>query len=229
MCSAGSPSGYPLRELRPGSPSTRRGRERWSPGYCRPLPARTWRQNQKSRQPGENGQAALLIDAIQTDAAINPGNSGGALVNCGGQLVGIPSAGATVPSQSGKATSAGRIGLGFAIPADLAMKEFTEIAETGTVTHAYTGLRAAPLGDYPAQPSENRAGLLVTGTDPAGPAQAAGLRPGDIITAINGQPADSTDQIVSLTLSEQPGDRVTFDYQRDGRAAKAELTLAAQP
>ena len=65
--------------------------------------------------PGENNRSALLVSAVQTDASINPGNSGGALVNCEGQLVGVPTAGATVPDSGG-----GSIGLGFAIPADLA-------------------------------------------------------------------------------------------------------------
>jgi putative serine protease PepD len=178
--------------------------------------------------PGENGQAALLIDAIQTDAAINPGNSGGSLVNCTGQFVGIPSAGATVPSESGEAASAGSIGLGFAIPADLAISEFNEIIATGKVTHAYTGLQAAPLG-ADAQAAGTSQGLLVNGIDPAGPAQAAGLRIGDIITTINGKPAVSTDQIVSITLSEKPGGKVAIGYQRNGQAAQVQLTLGAQP
>ena len=65
--------------------------------------------------PGENNRSALLVSAVQTDASINPGNSGGALVNCEGQLVGVPTAGATVPDSGG-----GSIGLGFAIPVDLA-------------------------------------------------------------------------------------------------------------
>ena len=71
--------------------------------------------------PGDNGGQALLVSAIQTDAAINPGNSGGALVNCEGQLVGVPTAGATVPGPSGQPASGGSIGLGFAIPVDFAM------------------------------------------------------------------------------------------------------------
>jgi putative serine protease PepD len=85
--------------------------------------------------PGENSRAALPINAIQTDAAINPGNSGGALVNCDGQLVGIPAAGASVPSQSGE-PSGGNIGLGFAIPADVAIPEAGQIISTGEVSHA---------------------------------------------------------------------------------------------
>jgi putative serine protease PepD len=179
--------------------------------------------------PGEKGQSALLIDAIQTDAAINPGNSGGALVNCAGQFVGIPSAGATVPAESGEAASGGSIGLGFAIPADLAISEFNEIVATGKVTHAYLGIQAEPLKQPGAAASGTPQGLLITGIDPAGPAQAAGLRTGDIITTINGQPAVSTDQLVAITLSEKPGGKVAIGYQRDGQAMQTELTLGAQP
>jgi putative serine protease PepD len=178
--------------------------------------------------PGENAQAALLINAIQTDAAINPGNSGGALVNCDGQLVGIPSAGATVPSQSGE-PGGGSIGLGFAIPADLAIPEANEIISTGTVTHAYAGIQATPVAPNAAEVGGTAKGLLVTGIDPGGPAQAAGLAIGDVITSINGQPAVSTDQIVELTLTRRPGDKVTVGYTRDGAPRSATLTLASQP
>jgi putative serine protease PepD len=71
--------------------------------------------------PGEASWSAPPIDAVQTDAAINPGNSGGALVDCSGDLIGVPTAGATIPSPGGEA-SGGSIGLGFAIPVNLAIK-----------------------------------------------------------------------------------------------------------
>jgi putative serine protease PepD len=90
--------------------------------------------------PGENERSALLVSAVQTDASINPGNSGGALVNCEGQLVGVPTAGATVPNSGG-----GSIGLGFAIPVDLAKTIADEIIATGRVTHAFFGLQAVPI------------------------------------------------------------------------------------
>src|SRR5271155_649992 len=93
--------------------------------------------------PGENDRSALLLSALQTDAAINPGNSGGALVDCAGQLVGVPTAGAQVPSPSG--AGGGSIGLGFAIPVDLAKTIADEIIATGRVTHAYFGLSTVPI------------------------------------------------------------------------------------
>ncbi len=178
--------------------------------------------------PGEDAQSALLIDSIQTDAAINPGNSGGALVNCSAQLVGMPSAGATVPTANG-GSSAGNIGLGFAIPVNLAIDEANEIISTGHVTHSYFGLTAEPVSVNADKVNGAAEGLLVTSIDPHGPAQAAGLRTGDVITTINGDPAYSTQQIVEITLTEKPGTTVKLGYSRNGKTATATVTLAAQP
>jgi putative serine protease PepD len=178
--------------------------------------------------PGENNKNALLINAIQTDAAINPGNSGGALVNCNGQFVGVPSAGASVPSSSGE-SSGGNIGLGFAIPSDTAISLANEIISTGRVSHAYLGLSATPVSAQTAASNGVSPGLYVTVVDPAGPAQAAGLRVGDIITTIDGQAATSVDQLVALTLSKSPGDKVELGYERNGSPATATLTLGTQP
>jgi putative serine protease PepD len=184
--------------------------------------------NRTIQVPGENSQSALLLNAIQTDAAINPGNSGGAMVNCAGQFVGIPSAGATVPSSSGE-SSGGSIGLGFAIPSDYALALADEIISTGRVSHAYFGVSAVPISPEIAATNGVSEGLFVTAVDPAGPAFRAGLREGDIITTIDGQPATSTDQLVMLTLTKHPGDTVQLGYQRDGRQATATVTLGTQP
>jgi putative serine protease PepD len=178
--------------------------------------------------PGEGSQSALLIDALQTDAAINPGNSGGSMVNCAGSLIGVPSAGASVPSASGE-TNGGSIGLGFAIPVDLAIAEADEIIATGRVVHAYLGLQATPVSTNADKVDGNAEGLLVTGVDPAGPAQAAGLLPGDVITGVDGQPAVSTDQLELLTLSKPPGTAVKFAVLRNGAETTLSVTLAPQP
>jgi len=176
--------------------------------------------------PGEDNQAALLVDAVQTDAAINPGNSGGAMVNCAGQFVGMPTAGATVPSSSGEA-SGGSIGLGFAIPSYLALRVADEIIATGHAAHAYLGLQVSSLSADAANGADE--GLLITGIDPSGPAQQAGLRTGDVITTIDGEQAVRTDQLVSVTLTKRPGDKVEIGYKRDGKPATATMTLAEQP
>jgi putative serine protease PepD len=179
--------------------------------------------------PGENSQSALLINAIQTDAAINPGNSGGSMVNCDGQFVGIPSAGASVPTSSGE-SSGGSIGLGFAIPSDLAIPLADQIISTGHVTHAYFGLQAMPISANAAEVAGVAQGLVISGIDPGGPSAAAGLAEGDVITEINGQPAVSTDQLAELTISQKPGDKVKLGYTRNGSATReANVTLGTQP
>jgi putative serine protease PepD len=179
--------------------------------------------------PAEGDTAALLVSAVQTDAAINPGNSGGALVNCAGQLVGIPSAGATVPTSSGEASAGGNIGLGFAIPVDAAKTIAGEIISTGRATHSYFGLQTVPIPENAAAQAGVSNGLYVAGVVAGGPAAKAGLRAGDVITTIAGQPATSNVQLQEQTLTKSPGDTVDIGYVRGGKQGKATVTLVAQP
>jgi putative serine protease PepD len=173
---------------------------------------------------GGTSQNALLADAIQTDAAINPGNSGGAMVNCSGQLVGIPTAGAVVPGSNG-----GNIGLGFAIPIDIANTVANQLIATGHVTHASFGMETAPVTSPIAQRTGLSQGLYVTSVQANGPAGAAGLRPADVITEIDGQPATTTDQLVELTITKKAGDRVELTYVRGGQTHQTTVTLGSQP
>ncbi|MGH3420953.1 MAG: S1C family serine protease, partial [Streptosporangiaceae bacterium] len=179
--------------------------------------------------PAENDSSALLVSAVQTDAAINPGNSGGALVNCSGDLIGIPTAGATVPSSTGESSSGGSIGLGFAIPVDLGKTIANEIISTGRVTHAFFGVQTVPIPAATAAEAGISEGLFVAGVVANGPAETAGLRQGDIITKLDGNPATTNVQLQELTLTKSPGDKVTVDYERDGKASTATITLGAQP
>jgi putative serine protease PepD len=174
--------------------------------------------------PGENDRSALLVSAMQTDAAINPGNSGGALVNCAGQLVGVPTAGATVPGSGG-----GSVGLGFAIPVDLATSVADEIIATGRVTHAFFGLQTVPVPPSAAAQAGLPEGLFVQVVTPGGPAAQAGLRANDVITSIDGKPATSNIELQELTLTKKPGDTVSIGYSRAGQSATTTVTLGAQP
>jgi putative serine protease PepD len=176
--------------------------------------------------PGEASQTALLIDAVQTDAAINPGNSGGALVDCSGDLIGVPTAGAGIPSPSG-APSGGSIGLGFAIPVNLAIKVADEIIATGTVTHAFIGIQAEPLSASATGESGTQ-GLRVAAVVPGGPAASAGLQAGDIITSIDGEAATSTDELMAVTLTKRAGDQVKIGYLRSGSKGTVTITLTAR-
>ena len=178
--------------------------------------------------PAENDKTALLVSAVQTDASINPGNSGGAMVNCAGQLIGVPTAGATVPSPSGE-SSGGSIGLGFAIPVDLAKTISDEIIATGRVTHAYFGLATIPIPPAAAAQAGLPEGLFVQAVATGGPAATAGLQAGDVVTKINGEAATRNIQLQELTLTKKPGDTVPIDYTRDGKSATTTVTLGAQP
>jgi putative serine protease PepD len=178
--------------------------------------------------PGEDDRNALLVSAVQTDAAINPGNSGGALVNCDGDLVGVPTAGAVVPNPSGPAAG-GSIGLGFAIPVDFANRLADDIISTGSVTHAYFGLQTVPIPAAAASQEGLPEGLFVTAVTSGGPAAQAGVAANDVITSINGQSATSNLQLDELSITKKPGDQVPIEYVREGKTVRATLTLAAQP
>jgi putative serine protease PepD len=178
--------------------------------------------------PAEDDKSALLVSAIQTDAAINPGNSGGALVNCTGELIGVPSAGATVPSASGE-SAGGSIGLGFAIPVDVAKTVSGELIAHGRAIHAFFGLQTLPIPEASAAQAGVSTGLFIVGVVAGGPAAKAGLQQGDVITKVDGQPATSNLQLQELTLTKNPGDKVTIGYVRDGRSASTTVTLEAQP
>jgi putative serine protease PepD len=178
--------------------------------------------------PAEDDRSALLVSALQTDAAINPGNSGGALVNCSGDLVGVPTAGATVPSADG-GSSAGNVGLGFAIPVDIAKQISDEIISTGRVSHSYFGVQTLPIPADAAAQAGLKGGLFVAGVVPGGPAAKGGLQQGDVITEVDGQTATTNVQLQELTLTKQPGATVTIGYVRNGAKGTATVTLGTQP
>ena len=175
--------------------------------------------------PGD-GVTHHLIGAIQTDAAINPGNSGGALVDCSGRLVGVNAAIATVPNASG-VSGGGSVGLGFAIPIDLAKPIADQLISTGQPGHPTTGLQVQEIPPEIAKAAGTPTGLFVLAVDAGGPAAKAGLKPGDIITEVDNAPAVSSEQIVVATLTRKVGDTVELTYLRAGTSATTTLTLGA--
>jgi putative serine protease PepD len=179
--------------------------------------------------PSDNGTTAILASALQTDAAINPGNSGGSLVNCSGQLIGVPSAGAVAPSTGAGGGSTGSIGLGFAIPVDTAKQISDELIATGSVTHSYFGISVVTLPSSAAKEIGVDGGIYVEQVVPGGPSADAGLKAGDVITELNGTPATSSDQLEALTITEKPGDVVTVKYYRNGQTSTTKVTLGTQP
>jgi putative serine protease PepD len=175
--------------------------------------------------PSDDGRQATLLAAIQTDAAINPGNSGGALTNCAGQLIGVPTANATVTTSTGQ-SSAGNVGINFAVPVELARSVADEIIATGKVTHSSFGLQVSSV---PPPATGTSGGLYVNAVVPGGPAALAGLQQGDVITEVDGQPATNPTQLALLTVKKKPGEPVTITYDRAGKSADTTVTLGPTP
>ncbi|MFO7594438.1 MAG: Do family serine endopeptidase [Pseudomonadota bacterium] len=162
---------------------------------------------------------------IQTDAAINPGNSGGALITAGGQLIGINTA---IFSQSG-----GSEGIGFAIPVSLAKTSMAQIIEKGYVSRGWLGVEIQALSPELAESfglkGEDKKGVIIAGVLRKGPADEAGLKPGDIILQLNGKPIDSVHGALNIIAQTEPGGTVTVNGVRDNEPLEIEVKVAERP
>jgi len=174
--------------------------------------------------PGEDDRNAILAGAIQTDASINPGNSGGPLVDCDGRLVGVNTAIATVPGSGGQA-STGSVGIGFAVPESLALPIAKELIAHGEASHPTAGITVVPIPPGAAAAFGVTGGLFVQSVVSGGPAQQAGLRVGDVITAVNGHQATDIDVLTAIQVTSDAGDEVKVDYVRDGAEHNTTVTL----
>jgi putative serine protease PepD len=174
--------------------------------------------------PSDGGSTTVLVGAIQTDAAINPGNSGGALVDCHERLVGVNTAIATVPNEAGQA-GGGSVGIGFAVPANLAGHVARQIIAGEPIGYAYVGLQAAPVAS---SQGGQVIGLFVQSITPGGPADAAGIQVGDIVVRVQDRPVTDASGLTALVTSASPGDRVAVEYVRDGDRHTTTITLGAQ-
>ncbi|MBU3737307.1 MAG: PDZ domain-containing protein, partial [Methylobacterium sp.] len=154
---------------------------------------------------------------IQTDAPINPGNSGGALINANGDLVGINSA---IYSRSG-----GSMGIGFAIPVSLAKQIMEQIIRQGSVTRGWIGVEAQDITPELAESFKlpEARGALIAGVMRGGPADRAGVRPGDILMEIDGKPVLDSAIMLNLVAALKPGHKAILKVTRN----QASLSLTA--
>lgn len=154
---------------------------------------------------------------IQTDAAINPGNSGGALVDTSGHLMGINTA---IYSRSG-----GSMGIGFAIPTSTARTVMEAIVKDGKVTRGWIGVEPQELSPELAESFGVRSGqgVIITGVLQNGPAAQAGMRPGDVVTAVAGREVRTVPDLLSAVASLSPGKKATLDVQRRENVLQIEV------
>jgi serine protease Do len=159
------------------------------------------------------------VPFIQTDVAINPGNSGGPLINTRGEVVGINS---QIYSQTG-----GYQGLAFSIPIDVAVKVKDQILATGKVQHAKLGVNVQPIDQDFADSFglDSLDGVLIANVERGGPAERAGLKTGDIIRRLNGQPIVSPLDLSSTIALSKPSEKVALDVLRDGKQVRIDATL----
>ena len=175
-------------------------------------------------QGGQQQQSAsgtVTLPVIQTDASINPGNSGGALLDADGALIGINVA---IASTSSTSETAGSVGLGFAIPSNLAQRVADALIAGEQPSH---GLLGASVVDSSQDTDDDRnvAGGLVVDVTADGAAEQAGLRSGDVITAVDGIPAVDGTSVSALIRVHEGGSTVSIDYSRGGKTGQTEATL----
>ncbi|WP_182377578.1 trypsin-like peptidase domain-containing protein [Nocardioides sp. WS12] len=163
--------------------------------------------------------------AIQTDAAINPGNSGGPLVNMDGQLVGIN---ASIRSTgSGAGAESGSIGLGFAIPIDEVLPIIEQLRSGETPTHARLGIQVSNAAGTAGSSDTTVSGAKIEETEKGSAASDAGLKAGDVITAIDDRRIEDSDGLIATVRSYRPGDTVKVTYLRGGKESTTDLKLAS--
>ncbi|KGN36636.1 S1C family serine protease [Knoellia subterranea] len=177
------------------------------------------------QQQQQSSSEPVVTNAIQTSAAINPGNSGGALVNANGQLVGINSSIASLGSSS--SSQSGNIGIGFAIPVKEAASIADQLIKTGKAVHAYLGV--APVDGSASDGNATRAGAKLQTVSSGTPAEKAGLKVGDVITAVNGERVDSAEALVAHIREYSVGDTVKLTVLRNNATQELTATLATAP
>jgi serine protease DegQ len=161
---------------------------------------------------------------IQTDAAINPGNSGGALVDTQGRLIGINTA---IFSKSG-----GSMGIGFAIPVNLAKQVMESIVKTGSVTRGWIGVEPREISPEVIQAfqlPENAKGVLISGVLKSGPAEKGGIKPGDLLKQVNDQAIIDVKSLLNAVANLQPGSNANLTVDRKGQTINFVVVIGTRP
>jgi putative serine protease PepD len=181
------------------------------------LPNPDGTQPDTQQQSAASGQVSLPV--IQTDAAINPGNSGGALLDSEGKLIGVNVA---ILSAGGSSTEAGNIGVGFAVPSNLAERIANEIIENGAATH---GLLGATVTSAEADGQSEIVGALISEVSSGGAAEQAGLQAGDVVTEFNGVPITDQTDLTAQVRALPGGEKADVTFTRDGESQTVTVTL----
>jgi serine protease Do len=171
-----------------------------------------------------------LQDFIQTDASINPGNSGGALINARGQLIGMNTMILT-GGGAGFGGEAGNVGIGFAVPSNMARQVLDQLVKNGKVSRGYMGVSLQGMSPELASQFGLKSdhGAIVGDVTPGKPGEKAGLKSGDVIVKIDGEEVKDSNDLTMKVTSHAPGSTVSLDVIRDGKPMKINVTLGQRP
>jgi S1-C subfamily serine protease len=160
---------------------------------------------------------------MQTDAPISPGNSGGAVVDAQGRVIGISEA--YIPPEQGA------VAIGFAIPAATAVSVANQLLEKGHAQHAFIGIQPAQLTPQVAQQLgvQQSSGVLVYGVNRGGPADVAGIEPGDILVSAAGRQLSTVEDLFAELRQHKPGEKLSLGRVHAGNQAKISVLLSAKP
>ncbi|WP_348787286.1 trypsin-like peptidase domain-containing protein [Leifsonia sp. NPDC080035] len=178
--------------------------------------------NGSTQQQSSSGTISLPV--IQTDASINPGNSGGALLNSKGELIGVNVAIASAGGSSSSSGQSGSIGVGFAIPSDLAKRVSDEIIKNGSATH---GLLGASVADASSDSKATTVGALIKSVTSGGAAAGAGLKAGDVVVNFNDLPITDATDLTAQVRALAAGAKADITYIHDGQTKTATVTLGS--
>jgi serine protease Do len=169
---------------------------------------------------GRDIGASAFDDYLQIDAPINPGNSGGPVFNTDGQVVGVNTA---IVSPNG----GGSVGIGFAVPSELASRIATELRDKGRIERGWLGVS---VQDLPASEGRKKnPGVAIAGVDRTGPAAKSGLRAGDVVMAVNGQPVETSRGLIRAVAATAPGINVSLSVRRQGRDLEVPVMVGRRP
>jgi putative serine protease PepD len=179
----------------------------------------------KARRPPNRDEALDIPDWLQIDASINPGNSGGALVNQRGELVGINVAIATASSSSTSSGQSGSIGVGFAIPSNVAKRIGNELMTTGKASHGLFGALVSDNGSAKSAAVGFSTGALVQKVTKGGAAETAGIQAGDVVTKFDGHLIASSGDLTAAVRFLPAHSKVVVEVNRNGKILTLDVTL----
>jgi putative serine protease PepD len=179
----------------------------------------------QSQTPATTATATISLSVIQTDAAINPGNSGGALLDSDGKVIGINCAIASASDSSTSGGQSGSIGVGFAIPSNIALRIADDIIKNGSATHGLLGVTVQDVTTDGSATTSKVVGAKIVTVTAGDPAANAGLRAGDIVTDFNGIPITNATDLTAQVRAMQAGAKASLTYVRNGRSTTVSVTL----